>query len=314
MNRRSAGATTEPDWEACAAIARQHGRSFFLASRMLGGGRRRAILSAYAYCRLADDIVDRPSGDAQETLSALEAWENELDFPRHPVAVAFAETRARYGISDQPVRDLFRGLQADLTTDRYQTWQELRVYCYQVAGTVGLIVAPIMGCQDASALPRAAELGIAMQLTNILRDVGEDAAMGRVYLPADDLESFGICRDDILDGAPGEAFADLLRFEIERARELYRRALTAVPALCFSGRMTTLAAARFYAGILDQIEANGYDVLQRRAVVPRASKARHAAAAFGQLVAVSTPRTTSNPARESAPLPVPDHDTEGRLA
>ncbi|MCC6944979.1 MAG: phytoene/squalene synthase family protein [Thermomicrobiales bacterium] len=313
MSFRMLSARAEPDWDACEAVARHHGRSFHFASRMLPGDRRRAILAAYAYCRLADDIVDRPSVEREAIEAELYAWEREIDRPRHPVAVAFAEARARYGIPDQPVHDLFRGLHADRTVDEYETWEDLRGYCHYVAGTVGLIVAPILGCQDDSMLPRAAELGIAMQLTNILRDVGEDAAMGRVYLPAEDMDRFGISREDVLRRRSNDRFAMLIRFEIDRAHVLYRNALTAVPALCWSGRLTTLAAARLYAGILDQIETNPYDVMYRRAVVPRNRKARCTAAAIGEFISYSTPRRQSRRPAEIVPG-TPGYDTEGWLA
>src|SRR5690606_9626648 len=140
------------------------------------------------------------------------------------------------------------------TVHRYETWTDLHEYCYLVAGTVGLIVAPILGCRDAQALPHAANLGIAMQLTNILRDVAEDSAMGRLYLPIEDLEAFGVTPEGVHSGRPEPGFALLLEFEIARARTLYAGALAGVPSLCPSGRFATLAAAGLYAGILDEIE------------------------------------------------------------
>lgn len=276
------------DWTLCQTIARAHGRSFFLASRLLGADRRRSILAAYAYCRMADDIVDESNGDSGRIAHRLAAWEQELEQPRHPVAVAFAHARIRYDIPERPVRELFDGMRADLSINRYANWSELRVYCHQVAGTVGLIVAPILGCSEQTALPRAAELGIAMQLTNILRDVKEDAAMGRVYLPLDELERFGIDPDALHLGQPGRRFPELMQFQIARARDLYASALTGVTSLSPSGQLTTLAAARLYAGILDQIEANQYDVFSARAVVPRNRKARSTAGAAVQFLQVST--------------------------
>lgn len=270
----SAPLPTNIEWDTCSEIARVHGRSFFVASKLLHPDTRRSILAAYAYCRLADDIVDRGDGDQATIEEQLRRWEAELDDPVHPVAKAFAVVRERYAIPDRPVRELFDGMRADLTINRYQSWTDLRVYCHQVAGTVGLIVAPILGCRDATALPRAAELGIAMQLTNILRDVGEDAAMGRIYLPLDELERFGVDPDDIRAGMPGPGFEDLMRFQIERSRELYAHALTATPSLSPSGRFATLMAARLYAGILDQIEANNFDVFGQRAILSRTSKAK----------------------------------------
>ncbi len=278
----------ESDWLACQHLARIHGRSFYLASRMLGPERRRSILAAYAYCRLADDAVDQTGGRPEESWSVLHDWECQLDRPRHPVAIAFADVRERYGIPDQPVREFFDGMRADLTITRYDTWPELRHYCHLVAGTVGLIVAPILGCRNPQALPLAAELGIAMQLTNILRDVRDDAELGRIYLPLDELAAFGVDPESLLAGQPGEAFPDLLRLQIERARGLYAHALSGVPALSANGRLTTLVAAELYAGILDQIEANRYDVFAQRAVVSRSTKMSKVAQASARFIRGTT--------------------------
>jgi phytoene synthase len=302
------------DWAICQEIAREHGRSFFLASRLLGAERRRSILAAYAYCRLADDIVDRNEGDANRVRCELQQWEAELDRPTHPVSIAFADARQRYAIPERPVRDLFEGMRADLTVRRYGTWSDLQEYCYQVAGTVGLIVAPILGCTDRAALPRAADLGIAMQLTNILRDVGEDAAMGRLYLPLDELAQFGIDPDRLMAGVPGPSFPAFMQYQIERARHLYARAETGVPSLCPSGRVTTLLASRLYAEILDRIVANEYDVFTRRAVVHRRRKARTTAttlAGFAGSIVVDVWDVRRSRSRSTAPPQIVDRDVEG---
>lgn len=266
---------TPADWAMCASIARQHGRSFHLASRLLSPDRQRGVLATYAYCRVADDIVDRATIQGDEaSFLALEAWEDELARPVHPVAKAFAATRATFGVPDAPVRSLIAGIRMDLAPAHFETWSELRSYCHLVAGTVGLMVAPVMGCRDAGALPYAADLGIAMQLTNILRDVAEDAVMGRLYLPLDDIARFGCDPDAILAGHMEPGFRDLMAFEVERARGLYARAMRGVPSLCASGRLSTLAASQLYAGILDEIERLDYDVFRGRVHVPTARKAR----------------------------------------
>lgn len=302
------------DWHICQEIARSHGRSFFLASRMLGAERRQSILSAYAYCRLADDIVDRMDNDGGLAAERLAAWEGELDRPLHPVSIAFAHARLRYGIPNEPLRELFDGMRADLFVNRYESWPELRGYCHQVAGTVGLIVAPILGCADKSALRYAADLGIAMQLTNILRDVGEDAAMNRIYLPLDELVRFGLDPDRLMAGELGPGFSDFMRFQIARAREFYDSALLGVPALSPSGQLTTLAAAHLYAGILDQIEANNYQVFSMRAVVPRRRKARSTAGAavrFMQLTTVSAWTSRRHDSSATSPSHRTDREIEG---
>jgi phytoene synthase len=265
------------DWARCQEIARRHGRTFYLASRFLPPARRRAALATYAFCRIADDIVDlAPQTGPDAAARELDRWEAQLEAPHDPVAIAFAETRARFAVPLEPAHDLLAGIRMDLTPARYATWADLRRYCYLVAGTVGLLVAPILGCRDPRALTHAAELGIAMQLTNILRDVGEDARNGRLYLPIEELEVFGCNPEAILAGRPGDwdRFAALMAFQIARARALYTEARRGIPALVPSGRLTTLAASRLYAGILTEIEALDYDVFRSRARVSSARKLR----------------------------------------
>lgn len=264
-------ASREIDWPLCTAIARAHGRTFFLATRVLPPDRRRAIHAVYAYCRIADDIADR-TPDRARAAAALAAWERQLDAPTDPVAVAFAAVRDRYGVPTAAARDLVAGVRMDLSPVSFATWEDLRLYCYRVAGTVGLMVAPILGCRDDGALPHAIDLGIAMQLTNILRDVGEDARAGRMYLPLADLDAFD-CDPAALRAArscPG--FADLMAFEIARARALYASARQGFPALSPSGRLAAVAGCELYAAILSRIEAMDYDVFSARARVSGARK------------------------------------------
>jgi phytoene synthase len=258
--------TTAVDWRLCSAIARQHGRTFYLASHFQTPSRRRALHAIYAYCRIADDIVDHAT-TPDEAEAQLDAWEAELDVPTHPVAQTFAATREMYGIPVEPARDLIAGIRSDLQPELFATWEDLRGYCYRVAGTVGLLTAPVLGCSQPSALPRAVDLGIAMQLTNILRDVGEDARQQRVYLPLADLAAFGCTPESLLAGRPVGRFRELMAFEIARARSLYAAAEPGIGALSPAGRMTALAASRLYASILARIEELDYDVFNRRATV-----------------------------------------------
>ena len=260
------GATPDVDWDLCTSITREHGRTFYLASHFQTTDRRRALHAIYAYCRIADDIVDRA---ATPGLAAglLAAWEEELEAPVHPVARAFAVTRKNYGIPVEPARDLIAGVRSDLHPETFATWEELRHYCYCVAGTVGLLTAPVLGCTRPAALPCAVELGIAMQLTNILRDVGEDARQQRIYLPLEDLAAFGCTPESLLAGRPVGRFRDLMAFEIARARALYAVARPGIASLSPAGQMTTLAASRLYASILTRIEEIDYDVCNTRATV-----------------------------------------------
>lgn len=262
-------------WEACRRLTMIHGRTFYFASQMLPASKKRAIQSAYAYCRVADDLVDRaPELGTELVMTRLARWEQQLEHPLDPVAIAYASTRDHYGIPIQPNRDLFDGVRMDLTQREYPTWEALREYCYRVAGTVGLITAPILGARSEDALPYAVELGIAMQLTNILRDVAEDARLGRLYLPLEDLAAFGVDRASIFAGAPSGDFTGLMRFEIERARQLYESALAGYASLDLVGQFATLASAHLYGKILGQIEALEYDVFSERAHVSTFHKVR----------------------------------------
>lgn len=275
-------------WDCCDEIARNHGRSFYLANRVLPPRRRRAVTATYAYCRIADDIVDRaPLTGLDTAVEELAAWEQQLIEPTHPVAIAFAFARVEYGVPIEPVKDLILGINMDVSTTCYPTWEDLRSYCYHVAGTVGLMVAPILGCQDEDALSHAADLGIAMQLTNILRDVKEDARIGRLYLPLNEIDVFGCDPDAILAGHPGERFPELMAFQIDRARGLYRSAMVGVPSLAPSGRFATLAASGLYSRILNEIEALEYDVYRSRAYVPARGKLGGIARASGTFLRMS---------------------------
>lgn len=252
-----------------------HGRTFYFASQLLPCARKRAIHSAYAFCRVADDLVDRePELGTDFVMTRLAAWEDQLEHPVDPIAIAYACTRERYNIPLQPNRDLFTGMRMDLIQHEYPTWDALREYCYCVAGTVGLITAPILGVRTRDALPYAVELGIAMQLTNILRDVAEDAMLGRLYLPLEDLVAFGVDRESIFAGTPTGDFAGLMRFEIDRARSSYESALQGYASLDFVGQFATLASGHLYGKILGQIEALDYDVFRARAHVSTLHKVR----------------------------------------
>lgn len=262
-----------PDWNECARITRTHGRTFYFASLFLPPRRRRSIHSAYAFCRIADDIVDlAPTSGRETAAAALDAWEREIDTPTHPVSVAFQQARQTYGIPDLPVRDLMLGVRSDLDHHLFETWADLYLYSYHVAGTIGLISAPVLGCTDDAALPYAVNLGIAMQLTNIVRDVAEDAAMGRLYLPLEDLVAFGVDPESVLAGHPNGRFKELIAFEVERARGLYNEADIGIRSLIAPGKFTTLASSRLYAAILDAVEKQGCDPFKGRAAVPTSRK------------------------------------------
>lgn len=273
-------------YRACGEIARVHSKTFHLSSLFLAPEKRRAVWAVYAFCRTADDLVDVVA-PAAERLAAIDAWERQLlaayagrtgDLHGSGVATftALADAARRFGIPLEPALALLRGARMDVTVRRYTTYDALREYCYLVASTVGLLVMPVLGVLSPDAARYGIALGRAMQMTNILRDVGEDARMGRIYLPAEDLYRFGCTEAAILDGAVDPAFTELMRFEIERVRAMYREAEPGIALLSAESRYTVRLALSLYRGILDEIEANRFDVFTRRAFVPLHAKARTA--------------------------------------
>lgn len=281
---------SEDDWEYCRNLTRTHGRTFYFACQLLPVAERRCIHAIYAWCRHADDIVDNASpASIQSAQTALDAWQATITNPTCPVSRAFAWVVQRYAIPLEPALDLIAGVRMDLDRTRYRTWDELRWYSYCVAGTVGLMTAPILGCSDASALPHAVDLGIAMQLTNILRDVAEDAEMGRIYLPTEDLDRFGVSATSLLAMQPDGNFRELMRFEIARARGIYAQAHRGIPALSWSGQIATLAGSHLYGEILREIELRNYDVFAGRATVSTPQKMRKMPGVFGSFLRMQLP-------------------------
>jgi phytoene synthase len=234
----------------------------------------------YAFCRITDDLIDRADGNLKEGLAAWRAcalaWPPPCD---DAVAIAWGDTRARYRIPSRYAEQLVQGVAADLQRKRYSNFDELAVYCYGVASTVGLMSMHIIGFDDGSAGRGAAaqyavKLGIAMQVTNILRDVKEDWEAGRVYLPQDELRAFGLGEGDIGAGRNTARWQEFMRFQVERNKQLYCEALPGIALLNPSGRFAIAAAAELYRAILTDIEARGYDVFSHRAGVSTLGKLR----------------------------------------
>jgi phytoene synthase len=267
----------------CKRTTRVHAKSFYFCAHFLPREKRRAIYVVYALCRHVDDEVDAVGiRDGRDAQAAIERWRAELDAvytegrAESPVLVAWRDMLRRFRIRQELPLELMRGVLMDTQIKRYETWEELRVYCYRVASVVGLMSSEIFGYEEPRTLHYAEQLGLAMQLTNILRDVGEDARMGRIYLPQDELRRFGYSEADLLRGKLTGSFFELMNFEIERARALYREAEQGIPLLEPDTRFTVLLAARLYARILDEIEHNGYDVFTRRAHLSLPAKLRAA--------------------------------------
>ncbi len=231
--------------------------------------------AVYAFCRTADDMADSSEPPA-ERLAAIDDWQTRLIAaydrrPDHPLFVAFADAVAEFHIPIEPALQLLTGARQDIVVRRYETYEELRRYCYLVASTVGLLVCPLLG-NEPGAFKYGVELGRAMQLTNILRDVGEDSRLGRIYLPAEELRRFGYSEDRLLAGVIDDDFIALMQFQIARVRALYELAAPGIELLAPGSRYTVRLALSLYRRILAEIEHNGYDVFTRRAHVPMRSK------------------------------------------
>jgi phytoene synthase len=249
----------------CERIIRQHSKSFYFSSQFLGPEVRRAVRALYAFCRTTDDTVDMASGDPARALANwVQKARASRPAPHDPVLVAWHDTRIRYGLKADLVDELLAGVAMDLTINRYETFADLWLYCYRVASVVGLLVMGITG-HAPGAEPYAIKLGVALQLTNILRDVGEDARRGRVYLPQEDLARFGLRAEDILAEVYDERFKALMRFQAARAHRLYDESWSGIGLLPPDSRFAVAAAGRVYRGILDKLAANDYDAYSRRA-------------------------------------------------
>jgi phytoene synthase len=259
----------------CEQLTHTHGRTFYLATTLLPPAKRRAIRALYAFCRVSDNIVD---GSQEDVATRLAAWRRRATSPIPPaddlIALAWADTRTRYQIPERYAGQLISGVERDLSQTRYGTFADLATYCYGVASTVGLMSMHIIGFAGEEAIPYAIKLGVALQLTNILRDVGEDWRAGRVYLPLDELIAFGLRQADLERGRVDNRWRALMRFQIARNRRLYAEAWPGIALLSRDGRFAVAAAGTLYRAILDDIEEHDYDVFHRRAHVSTWDKAR----------------------------------------
>ncbi len=259
----------------CDRMTAVNSRSFHLASGLLPGHQREAVRALYAFCRVSDDIVDRAAGNR---CSQLEEW-RRLATTNHPpsdqpVALAWAHARQHYEVPGRYAEQLIDGVARDLAQSRYQTFAELASYCYGVASTVGLMSMHIIGFAGNQAIPYAIKLGVALQMTNILRDVGEDWRAGRVYLPQAELAEYGLSEADLAAGEVTDRWRAFMQFQIERNRRLYAESLPGIVLLHKDGRFAINAAAELYQGILDAIERADYDVFSHRAYVGKWGKLR----------------------------------------
>lgn len=261
-----------PD-EYCQRKAVQSGSSFYYSFLFLPPERRRAITALYAYCREVDDVVDECT-DAGVARTKLVWWREEVGKlyaggPQHPVTQALAPALATYGIQQQHMLELVDGMAMDLEYNRYPDFETLKLYCHRVAGVVGLMSAGIFGYRDRQTLAYAPELGLAFQLTNIIRDVGEDARRNRIYLPLDELQRFGVAEGDIQTARESENFQKLMAFQIDRALGYYDSAFSKLPDCDRKAQIPGLIMAAIYRTLLEEIRDDGCHVLkQRTALTP----------------------------------------------
>lgn len=252
----------------CQSKAAASGSSFYYSFLFLPEDRRRAITALYAFCREVDDVVDDCT-DPATARATLAWWRQELaaafhGTPQHPVTRALAEIAPRFNLAEPRLAEIIDGMQMDLDFNRYPSFDVLRQYCHRVAGVVGELSAEIFGYQDRRTLEYAADLGMAFQLTNIIRDVGEDARRDRIYLPLDEIERHGVSAADITAARETVDFRRLIEFQIERALGYYREAFAKLPAVDRRAQRAGIVMAAIYRTLLDEIRRDGCRVLSRR--------------------------------------------------
>lgn len=292
-------------YDRCGEVCAEYAKTFYLGTLLMTPEKRRAIWAIYVWCRRTDELVDGPNA-SHITPTALDRWEARLEdlFRGRPfdmLDAALSDTVAKFPIDIQPFKDMIEGMRTDLRKSRYQNFDELYLYCYYVAGTVGLMSVPVMGiAPDSKATTEsvynaALALGIANQLTNILRDVGEDARRGRVYLPQDELAQAGLSDEDIFAGKVTDKWRKFMKKQIKRARMFFDEAEKGVTDLSASSRWPVWASLLLYRQILDEIEANDYNNFTKRAYVSKAKKLLALPIAYGR--SMVGPLRTSNLAK-----------------
>ncbi|XVF16777.1 hypothetical protein REPUB_Repub10bG0061500 [Reevesia pubescens] len=279
-------------YDRCGEVCAEYAKTFYLGTLLMTPERRRAVWAIYVWCRRTDELVDGPNA-SHITPRALDRWEKRLDdlFEGRPydmLDAALSDTVSKYPVDIQPFKDMIEGMRLDLRKSRYKNFDELYLYCYYVAGTVGLMSVPVMGiapeskASTESVYNAALALGIANQLTNILRDVGEDAGRGRVYLPQDELARAGLSDDDIFRGQVTDKWKFFMKDQIKRARMFFDEAEKGVTELNAASRWPVWASLLLYRQILDAIEENDYNNFTKRAYVGKAKKFASLPVAYGR--------------------------------
>ena len=260
-------------------VTRKSRSNFYYAFLALPRARREALYAVYAFCRTVDDIADLGT-DATAQRAGLAAWRRDIarcyergPAPEHPIAVQLAEAVRRFALPRPALEAIVEGCEMDLQRVTYETFEDLAPYCYRVASAVGLCCIEIFGYTDPRAREYAVSLGMALQLTNIIRDVGVDARNGRVYVPQHDLRAFGVAADDLRGGRYGDGFVRLMAFQAARAREHYAKAWAAFPAVDARSLVPAEIMGRIYFALLGEIEARRFRVFDERVALPARRKA-----------------------------------------
>jgi phytoene synthase len=293
-------------YEECRLVARREAKNFYYAFLTLPPEKRRAFYAAYTFCRYCDDSVDSLTsddeklgmlGELRRKLSltyqgqALVGWAGSAE---DSVFLCLADVARQYEIPEEYFREVLAGVESDLVKHRYQNFEELRQYCYRVASVVGLICLQIVGYKDPRARDYAIDLGLAMQLTNIIRDVQEDLDLGRIYLPLEELAQFGYSEADLQAGRVNESFTNLMRFQAQRARHYFDRGFMLLPYLSPRTRACPAVLGQIYNKVLDRIESADYDVLHHRISLSTSEKVRVMAQTWlTSLLPVRTPSPMS---------------------
>ena len=252
----------------CQQKAAASGSSFYYSFLFLPAEKRQAIMALYAFCREVDDVVDECSDPAMAQ-AKLAWWRTEIaalyaGHPSHPVTQSLATALGRFDLAQELMQEIIDGMEMDLTGARYASFSDLHLYCYRAASVVGLLAAEIFGYQNRQTLKYAHDLGLAFQLTNIIRDVGEDARRGRIYLPVDELQRFNVPAADILNSRYSDNFRALMEFQYQRAEATYEKALGQLPAVDRKSQKAGLIMAAIYRATLREIAHDGYQVLHQR--------------------------------------------------